>query len=259
METGHASRRKNKKTHTYFTLIELLVVIAIIAILASLLLPSLNSAREKASTITCKGRLRQIGVAVYNYGSDNDDLIIRSRESFPDTNDGHEYWTSRLARIKYLEAKFLYCDKVVKEKRMWDTGTIMTTTATWVWGWSGYGINWRAVGDSANKPNQSLKFGSVKTPSRFIMITNTAKYYGGGIVGGSYVTSFAGEASNNTYDATHPVHSGKKEANILYSDGHVGSVTGGGGSEWDIRIAWYQKSGPLAGSDKTSNSPWLPN
>ena len=56
---------------TAFTLIELLVVIAIIATLVALLLPTLQRAREQAITIQCMSNLRQQGVTIFAYMSEN--------------------------------------------------------------------------------------------------------------------------------------------------------------------------------------------
>jgi prepilin-type processing-associated H-X9-DG protein len=63
---------------TRFTLTELLVVFAIVAVLAALLLPALGRARETAKAALCQSNLRNNGLGLTIYQSDNDDGVVPS-------------------------------------------------------------------------------------------------------------------------------------------------------------------------------------
>src|SRR5688572_914495 len=60
---------RHRRAARAFTLVELLVVIGIIALLVSILLPSLNQAREKARRIQCANNVRTFGQAVNLYAN----------------------------------------------------------------------------------------------------------------------------------------------------------------------------------------------
>ena len=67
-----------------FTLIELLVTISIMATLMSMLLPSLNRAREMGQRTVCSSNIRQLTLAWYMYATDNDDHLCSADTEWND-------------------------------------------------------------------------------------------------------------------------------------------------------------------------------
>lgn len=82
-----------------FTLIELLVVVAIIALLISILLPSLQGAREQAKRAKCLANMKSISQASVGYASEDKREIITPIHQMAASTLNYTGWTGTFTRM----------------------------------------------------------------------------------------------------------------------------------------------------------------
>lgn len=230
------------------TLVELLVVIAIIAILAALLLTAVSQAKGKAQQTQCANNVRQLGLALQGFVTDNNVFPLRVN---PDYYAGQypehkQSWipalqnaelvipgslTNRISFNKWVGEGVWKCP-AANPPSNWPTNNQLYVS---------YGYNW--CGISKNSDTNSLGLGGhlmgnasrvVAPPVRETEVASPSEMMaiGDGFVGGNGTIRDGARVLYRTLDATDFLNSTKRsyarhqgKANVVFCDGHVESPT----------------------------------
>lgn len=195
-----------------FTLVEVLVVLAVVALLASLLLPSLGRSLEAGNQAKCVANLRSLGSAAQLYVADNDGALPTSAgmTDTPSFGWSGDWWMKQIS--PYLDESMRWRDNmgvgVSKTPFACPSGTPKGK-------WHGhYGMNSIAV-PFARPRDPKKRLVSVASHSETLLFADALTVY----INEEFVVR--GEsAAHGSLAFRH-----NNSANVVYLDGHVGSVT----------------------------------
>jgi prepilin-type processing-associated H-X9-DG protein len=168
-----------------FTLVELLVVIGIIAVLISILLPSLNRARQSAVNVKNLSNLKQIGLALEMYRNENKRYPVGA---MPATNSTTPRWRWVDALYVYMKSTEVFMSPALEDaernrmkkpfaytlQEALDAGVSLdvNNSATYpstIKYWGGYGYNYQYLGNGRKNASGEIFYATGKE------IRNTAE------------------------------------------------------------------------------------
>lgn len=212
-----------------FTLIELLVVISIITLLISMLLPALGKSKEQAKAGICLSNLRQLGVAIDTYCTDERQHYPPYKTPFQPTPKA--YWGGIITAGGYTTpGKPFDCPTYTAARSLHLEARADDPERNWFY--TEYGINWRNIGTRSRNPTDGTGgLGTppagpptpttehVRNPSDTIVLTDSYGKVWAGTSNASGICFVGDSNSSSSVGAVHARHN--RAVQVLWADTHA--------------------------------------